>query len=69
MTYNVVIETLTGDCLRAGYCDFLNDGSFDPATETILTDVVFPKRIRVPGDLMDKWTGTEWIEVTSPLPT
>ena len=35
---NGVIETTTGDLLRAGFCDFSGDGSFDPATETCIGD-------------------------------
>ncbi len=34
--YRAVIDTVTGNLLRAGYTDFENDGSFDPATETVL---------------------------------
>ena len=29
----VVIMTLTGVVLRAGFCDFENDGTFNPSTE------------------------------------
>jgi hypothetical protein len=32
--YNAVIETATGELLRAGYCDFEDDGSFDGRRET-----------------------------------
>jgi len=32
-------DKITGDLLRYGYCDFETDGSFDPATEEIRTDV------------------------------
>jgi len=36
---NAVIETSTGDLLRAGYSDFENDGSFNAGTETFLSDI------------------------------
>lgn len=36
----VVINTATTIVLRAGFCDFATDGSFDPATETILVEGV-----------------------------
>jgi hypothetical protein len=32
--YNAVIEAATGELLRAGYCDFEKDGSFDGRAET-----------------------------------
>lgn len=69
MNYNGVIENATGDLLRAGDCDFNNDGSFDPATETIRTDVPVPARARgddVPDNKMHRHTGSEWIEVDQP---
>lgn len=31
---NAVIYTFTGSLLRSGFCDFLNDGSFDATSET-----------------------------------
>ena len=34
---NFVIKTATGAVLRFGYCDFENDGSFDAATETMVS--------------------------------
>jgi hypothetical protein len=34
----VVVMTTTGVVLRAGFCDFATDGTFDPATETILIE-------------------------------
>jgi hypothetical protein len=65
---NGVIETATGDLLRAGYCDFENDGSFDPDTETYRTDV--PDAARVRGDdastVMHRWTGSAWTLVDQP---
>jgi hypothetical protein len=34
----VVVMTTTGVVLRAGFCDFATDGTFNPATETILIE-------------------------------
>ena len=63
-----VIETSTGDLLRAGYCDFVNDGSFNSGTETQRTDAPHPAKAR--GDEryanMHRWNGSAWIEVTQP---
>ena len=64
---NGVIETATGDLLRAGHnVDFENDGAFDAATETARSDVPFPSKCRGNEDdsMMHRWTGTEWTEVT-----
>ncbi len=65
MTMNGVIETVTGDLLRAGYCTFTTDGSFDESTETERTDVPFPCKVK--DDEFEiyyhRWTGTEWVEV------
>jgi hypothetical protein len=36
----VVVMTATGVVLRAGFCDFATDGTFDPLTETILVENV-----------------------------
>ena len=68
---NGVIETSTGDLLRAGFSDFENDGSFDGGTETFRTDVPFPAKIRGDQDnsVMQRWTGSEWIEVAQIVPT
>jgi hypothetical protein len=59
-----VIETVTGDLLRAGYCDF----DIDPATETLMDEVPIPCYYR--GQFyetqMSRWTGTEWILVDQP---
>ncbi len=41
-TYRAVIDTATGNLLRAGYTDFENDGSFDPATETVVVTDPIP---------------------------
>jgi len=67
-THNGVIETATGDLLRAGYCIFDDDGSFDGANETERTDCPHPPKVR--GDVnetqMDRWNGTAWVEVAQP---
>lgn len=66
--YEAVIETASGDALRAGFCDFGNDGSFDSETETIRTDAPRPTKIRGDSDetMMSRWTGSEWTEVSQP---
>ena len=65
---NGVIETATGDLLRAGYCDFENDGSFNPATETLRIDVPDPAKVR--GNIyhatMYRLDGAAWVEVAQP---
>jgi len=65
-TLNAVIETATGDLLRVGYSDFENDGSFDGGTETFFADIP-PAIIKIRGVLgalkMNRWTGSEWVEV------
>ena len=67
---NGVHETATGDLLRAGFCDFLNDGSFDAATETYRTDVPEPAKVRYHTGLatMHRWNGSAWVEITQPTP-
>ncbi len=68
MTQNGVIETASGDLLRSGFCDFEHDGSFEPSTETHMSNVPFPSKCK--GDegetKMDRWNGLEWIEVDQP---
>ena len=68
MTCNGVIETATGDLLRAGFCDFENDGQFSAGTETYRTDVPHPAKVK--GDAsetnMHRWTGSAWTEVAQP---
>lgn len=67
---NGVIETSTGDLLRAGYCDFANDGGFDAATETLKTGVPHPsatkKSPRADGT-WDRWNGTAWVSASPDL--
>jgi len=64
-TYNGVIETSTGDLLRAGYCDFENDGSFNPEIESYMTSIPNPGKTKGSPFFtkMDRWTGSGWIEV------
>ncbi len=68
MTQCGVIETSTGDLLKAGFCDFVNDGSFDATTQTHRTDVPHPGKVR--GDTeweqMHRWNGSAWVEVPQP---
>ncbi len=48
--YRAVIDTATGNLLRAGYSDFENDGSFDPATETVVvTDPILDIQLDAEG--------------------
>lgn len=66
MTMNGVIETTTGDLLRAGVnVDFVNDGSFDAGTETIRTDVPMPPKRKGQRGVANKhrWNGSAWAEV------
>ena len=70
MTFNGVIETSTGNLLRAGFCDFENDGTFDSGTETYKTGVVCPSKIKKDFDSgkntdYHHWSGSEWEENTS----
>ena len=62
---NGVIETSTGDLLRWGYCDFLNDGSFDGATETHKTDVPEGSVARKANISFTNWNGSAWVTKTS----
>ena len=68
MAHNGVIETATGDLLRAGYCDFATDGSFSSPTETQRTDCPHPAKVKGQEDetQMHRWNGTDWIEVAQP---
>lgn len=64
---NGVIETVTGDLLRMGFCDFQNDGSFKAATETVRTDVP-PGAIYRNGEAsFTNWNGTAWVLVAESL--
>ena len=64
--YCGVIENATGDLLKAGYTDFADD--HDDATQSVRDDVPYPGRIRndlrEPGGPFDRWSGSEWVEVT-----
>ena len=69
MTQYGVIETATGDLLRAGFCDcFETDGSFNAGTETCRSDVPFPSKIKGDPDEanMHRWNGSAWVEVAQP---
>jgi hypothetical protein len=67
-THNGVIETSSGDLLRAGYCDFTGDGSFDSGTETERTDCPHPAMTKGDPDEtnMHRWNGSIWTEVAQP---
>jgi len=60
VTYKVVIETSTGHALRAGFCDFETDGSFDSEKETII-DAPFPIRVKPRRRLADGEAEEEFI--------
>lgn len=62
-----VIETSSGDLLRAGYCDFENDGKLS-GSETSRTDVPHPPHIRGGEGLaqMHRWDGAAWVLVDQP---
>ena len=69
MTRNGVIETNSGDLLRWGYdADFVNDGSFNTATETQRTDIPDSPLIRkTPTSTgWHSWNGTAWVVVSNP---
>ena len=68
MVQNGVIETATGNLLRAGFCDFENDGSFDSENETMRTDCPFPAKCRwaFGESQMHRWTGSAWTLVAQP---
>lgn len=62
---NGVIDILTGLLLRAGYCDFTNDGSFDPLTEAQHANVPQPYYVlNNPDDptseYITHWNGSDW---------
>lgn len=67
-TFNTVIETVTGDAIKAGYCDFENDGSFDAANWDMRSDG--PRDAKLKGDpsqsQMDRWNGAAWVLVAQP---
>jgi hypothetical protein len=62
----VVIVTATNIVLRAGYCDFATDGTFDPATETILVEGVDYQGRAVfdppPPEVTWMWTGSGFVQ-------
>lgn len=64
----VVIMTLTGVVLRAGFCDFENDGTFNPSAETILKeDIDYLGRVIFdppPPDVVWIWNGSEFEKAT-----
>ena len=66
---NGVIETSTGDLLRAGFCNFSTDGKFNSLTETIRSDVPVPFYVRGKkhAPTFHRWNGSVWVEI-SPNP-
>ncbi len=67
-TTNGVIDTSTGDLLRAGFCDWSADGIFDSGTETYVTNVPCPPYVKGKTDLVNyhQWSGSAWVEVGQP---
>jgi len=68
MIQKAVIETSSGDLLRAGFTDFSGDGSFDSGSEEYRVDCPHPaKRRGQPGESnMHRWNGSAWVEVAQP---
>ena len=70
MPQNGVIDQATGDLLRAGSCDFSNDGSLDPVTEAYRTDVPDVAFVRNDPEEsvteMHRWDGGAFILVPQP---
>ncbi len=60
-----VIETATGDLLRTGFCDFENDGTFDPETETIREDIPEGAIIKDHYSGLDyhQWDGENFVSI------
>ena len=60
-----VIDKSTGALLRAGFCDFENDGSYDSLNEEAREDVPFPSKVQGDDDnsTHHRWDGTKWVEV------
>lgn len=65
---NGVILIASGNLIRAGFSDFLNDGSFDPATDSYRTDVPEPPLVYRAGTAgqFHRWDGDEWVLVSQP---
>jgi hypothetical protein len=65
---NGVIDTATGDLLRCGYCDFENDGSFNPVVEAIRNDAPEVSPVMRVGEsgTYKRWNGTVWVDVAQP---
>lgn len=56
-----VIEIITGYLLRAGFCDFTTDGSFDTETEQQHAGVPEPFLLKADGaEFITRWDGTGW---------
>ena len=66
-TINGVIETSSGDLLKAGYCNWSVDGHFDGGTQTYRTDVPCPPKVKgLKGfTVWHRWNGSAWVEVSS----
>jgi hypothetical protein len=56
-----VIDRATGDLVRFGFCDFANDGRFDPKTEELRRDLPDQRfgRDGLLAHLLTRWSETE----------
>lgn len=64
---NGVIEKTTGYLLKYGYCDFENDGSFDPNTQEQIPNCPIPAYCLIDPIYPDStyitvWENGEWGE-------
>lgn len=66
---NSVIETSSGDLLRAGYEDFINSVGYDSGTESFRTDLPAELQGLTRGARGNanklRWNGSAWVEVTN----
>jgi hypothetical protein len=67
-TMNGVVNIISGLLLRCGYCDFVQDSSFDPETEAQHSDVPYPRYLandpyEPDSPNVTHWNGNGWDEV------
>lgn len=62
IAHKIKINKVSHKCLCSGYCDFANDGAFNPESEEIIEkDIVF-----IPSILKQDWY---WNETTQEFQT
>lgn len=63
MTWQAKVRTSTGDLLAFGYTDFTSDGSFDPATESIVMsyELGLVARSTTIVQPHHRWGGAGWV--------